>query len=269
MNVLEIINSELAKHGIPSQSYERTATKLLRDHLKKHDLKRLKTVMDLVSVMRKKERKNKPKAKKQRRQKKPEKRTLTPEENRQRKIGNFLCKLLRHVMKTGTDGSVKESVFLKNILLQNILGKNITLTEYFQIISKDSKNRYSRVIIDREWHIRANQGHSTHRVKNKDLLTEITDPNELSVLVHGTRSEFLPSIRENGLDKRRRKNLHLISDITAKSGFREDCDTLIYIDAEKAMEGGCSFYRSSNGVVLTQSTIPEKWFSKVVKRTSQ
>jgi len=59
------------------------------------------------------------------------------------------------------------------------------------------------------------------------------------------------------------------------SGMRSDAEILIYIDLGKALAAGCPFYRSENGVVLSegidiggdgQTVIPLEFFDTVVER---
>jgi 2'-phosphotransferase len=59
------------------------------------------------------------------------------------------------------------------------------------------------------------------------------------------------------------------------SGMRSDAEILIYIDLERALAAGCPFYRSENGVVLSegidiggdgQTVIPLEFFDTVVER---
>jgi len=51
--------------------------------------------------------------------------------------------------------------------------------------------------------------------------------------------------------------------------MRSSCDVLIYIDLEKALEDGIKFYKSENGVVLTEGVdgegyLPNDYFRQVI-----
>ena len=56
------------------------------------------------------------------------------------------------------------------------------------------------------------------------------------------------------------------------SGMRYSCNVLIYIDLVKALEGGIKFFKSENGVILTEGLngegcLPKDYFAKVVNKT--
>lgn len=42
------------------------------------------------------------------------------------------------------------------------------------------------------------------------------------------------------------------------SGMRRDAQVLIYIDLKKAMQAGCPFWRSENGVILSEGVATEE-----------
>lgn len=60
------------------------------------------------------------------------------------------------------------------------------------------------------------------------------------------------------------------------SGMRRDAQVLIYIDLKKAMEAGCPFWRSENGVILSEGVatedrgylVPMEFFDVVVERVN-
>ena len=124
-----------------------------------------------------------------------------------------------------------------------------------EIVKNDKKTRYSLCVIDDKLHIRANQGHSGEVAK-------LLDPEEYTELIcspivpciHGTYSEYLPSILSKGLSKMSREYIHCAAGLPdeVKSGMRKDCDIFIYIDMEKAMADGIEFRRSMNDVILTK-----------------
>lgn len=53
------------------------------------------------------------------------------------------------------------------------------------------------------------------------------------------------------------------------SGMRHSCTVLIYLDMAKALGAGIKFFKSDNGVVLTEGLdghLPKEYFLKVVAR---
>jgi len=122
------------------------------------------------------------------------------------------------------------------------------------VVAGNDKQRFAISLDDsgRE-RIRASQGHSV----SVDLgLAPVTPPVEL---FHGTPAENLPSILREGLRKGRRQHVHLSVDVaTARAvGLRRRPDVAILSIAAAAMIGsGFVFYRSANGVWLTDAVPP-------------
>lgn len=53
------------------------------------------------------------------------------------------------------------------------------------------------------------------------------------------------------------------------SGMRKDAQVLIYIDLRRALRAGCPFWRSENGVILSEgvgNVVPSEFFDVVVER---
>ena len=54
------------------------------------------------------------------------------------------------------------------------------------------------------------------------------------------------------------------------SGMRRDAQVLIYIDLRRALEAGCPFWRSENGVILSEGLeggmVPSEFFDVVIER---
>jgi putative RNA 2'-phosphotransferase len=100
--------------------------------------------------------------------------------------------------------------------------------------------------------IRAAQGHSVP----VDLgLPPLVPP---PVLYHGTVARFVESIRERGLDRGRRRFVHLSPDVaTARVvGARRGQPVILRIDAAGAHAAGLAFFRAANGVWLTEHVPP-------------
>lgn len=101
--------------------------------------------------------------------------------------------------------------------------------------------------------IRANQGHSTA----VDLQLEPIAPP--AVLYHGTVAKVIPEIFALGLLKMKRHHVHLSPDMeTAKKvGQRRGKPVILIIDAAAMHSRGHLYFRSENGVWLTERVLPE------------
>ncbi|MEU7570996.1 RNA 2'-phosphotransferase [Micromonospora sp. NPDC049240] len=101
--------------------------------------------------------------------------------------------------------------------------------------------------------IRANQGHSVP----VDLgLTPASPPGRL---YHGTADEVLDAIRAEGLRRGRRHHVHLSPDVaTARrvGARRSGAVVVLAVDAAAMADHGYLFYRSANGVWLTDTVPP-------------
>ncbi|KAN0068785.1 RNA 2'-phosphotransferase, Tpt1 / KptA family domain containing protein [Elaphomyces granulatus] len=135
--------------------------------------------------------------------------------------------------------------------------------------------------------IRATQGHT---IKNLDLTTfleplSLSEPSQEAIsltyfpttVVHGTYHGAWPMIlRSGGLQTMGRNHIHFATgpsleetmphgregkptppakqrgQSTVISGMRWDTTILIYIDIKKALTAGCPFWRSENGVILSE-----------------
>jgi 2'-phosphotransferase len=93
------------------------------------------------------------------------------------------------------------------------------------------------------------------------------------VAIHGTTLSAWEKIKSDGLYRMRRAHIHMSPGIVGvddgvKSGMRTSSTVHIYIDTAKAMSRGIKFYKSDNGVILSDGIdggyIPIDCFSKVV-----
>ncbi|KAL4775628.1 KptA family-domain-containing protein [Aspergillus nidulans var. acristatus] len=162
--------------------------------------------------------------------------------------------------------------------------------------------------------IRATQGHSIKTVEAESGLLErltLDNPDKLpETVVHGTYHSTWPLILESGGVKcMGRNHAHFatgpaVQDVLSAidssasrgeeggeksgsgagshgkviSGMRADAAVLIYIDIRRALAGGCPFWRSENGVILSEGmevsvatgtekgVIPVEYFDVVVER---
>lgn len=124
-----------------------------------------------------------------------------------------------------------------------------------RVVRENDKKRFS-ISLDGK-RIRANQGHSIAI----DLgLAPATPPD---VLYHGTATRFLDAIFEQGLVKKSRQHVHLSLDThTAnKVGARHGKVFILRIDSAQMAKDGYVFFRSDNGVWLTDH-VPVKYLSK-------
>jgi putative RNA 2'-phosphotransferase len=122
------------------------------------------------------------------------------------------------------------------------------------VVATNDKRRYAlRVGPDGREQIRASQGHSVP----VDLeLTPLVPP---AVLFHGTSEAALPSIRAQGLLPGKRHHVHLSPD--EETAWRVGCRrrgpvALLTVDAAAMHADGHAFYRSTNGVWLTERVPP-------------
>jgi putative RNA 2'-phosphotransferase len=102
--------------------------------------------------------------------------------------------------------------------------------------------------------IRASQGHSVP----VDLGLEAVPPPP--VLYHGTSAAALPSIRARGLERGGRHHVHLSPDVATAQAVgrrRRGPVAVLAVDAAAMAAAGHAFYRSANGVWLTDHVPPE------------
>jgi putative RNA 2'-phosphotransferase len=129
-------------------------------------------------------------------------------------------------------------------------GRSLDRSTLDSIMSTSDKQRF-------EIHsglIRAAQGHSVP----VDLgLPPRTPP---AVLFHGTVEWFLASIRERGLERGRRRHVHLSLDeaTAATVGARRGRPVILRVDADGMHASGHVFFRAANGVWLTDH-VPPRW----------
>ncbi|KAL1921301.1 uncharacterized protein VTP21DRAFT_11017 [Calcarisporiella thermophila] len=187
------------------------------------------------------------------------------------KLSKSLSYVLRH-------GAEREGILMRNDgfvavkdLLQHPRFKRYTLAKIQEVVDNNDKKRFLLAEENGEWYIRANQGHS---LIVEDLeLTKINSPDDIPVVVHGTYLRNWESIAKKGLLKMNRNHIHFAPGLAGEdgviSGMRKSAEVFIYIDAKKAMADGIEFFRSANGVILTEGqdgVLKTKYFEKVVQR---
>ncbi|MCJ1299562.1 hypothetical protein MMC08_002354 [Hypocenomyce scalaris] len=192
---------------------------------------------------------------------------------------------------------------------QKFKSLKVTFPEIQQVVAENDKQRFSLLpspskenpTSPADYLIRANQGHSLP-VSSANLLSPIlpTDPDFPSEVVHGTFPSLWPQILESGgLKRMKRTHIHFATGLpdappmlsnsksngveardsesgkdgerAVISGMRKDASVLVWVDVKKAMEEGeLNWWRSSNGVVLTEGDakgmVEVKFVKRVVKR---
>ena len=123
-----------------------------------------------------------------------------------------------------------------------------------EVVATSDKQRFKvEVGPDGVERIRANQGHSVP----VELGLIAADPP--AVLFHGTGATAAGSIRATGLNKGSRHHVHLSADTATahRVGARRPGAVVIFtVDAAAMARDGHVFYRSDNGVWLTEAVPP-------------
>ena len=184
------------------------------------------------------------------------------------RLSKMLSKLLRHDPK---DLTLQPDGFAKVKQILNLTAfRKYNAADIVRVVEGNAKQRFSLQGSGGKLLIRANQGHSIKTIDQEQLLTRVHDPSEIPVCVHGTYLKAWPVIQATGLDKMKRNHVHMAVGAPESghvvSGMRNSCQIIIHIDVQKAMEDGMIFYKSSNGVVLTEGVILPCYFLKVILR---
>ena len=164
-------------------------------------------------------------------------------------ISKKLSYYLRHSLeKLNIEHDNEGFVLLDTILAIDVfLSKNESMIK--NVVETNSKKRFEMKTFDNKIYIRANQGHSSGQLNDEVMLETIKEP--IEGCFHGTYKSNLASIKKNGLSRMSRKHIHIAESFESKSGKRDNCNLVIYINMKSAMDDGFKFYRSDNGVILT------------------
>ena len=161
----------------------------------------------------------------------------------------FLSLVLRHRPETvgitlDAEGWVAVDELLKACADH---GRVISRERLGEVVRTNDKQRFS--FSPDGLRIRARQGHSVP----VELGLVPVEPPEL--LYHGTVERFLPSIRRTGLVRGKRHHVHLSGDAqtATRVGQRRGRPIVLVIEARRMYGDGHSFYRSENGVWLTDA----------------
>ncbi len=125
-------------------------------------------------------------------------------------------------------------------------GHAITRAELEEVVATNEKKRFA--FSDDGRRIRASQGHS---VEVELGYAPQTPPEQL---YHGTATRFVSSILAEGLIKGERQHVHLSADrdTALKVGQRHGQPALFIVNAVRMQAAGHAFFRSENGVWLTE-----------------
>jgi putative RNA 2'-phosphotransferase len=169
------------------------------------------------------------------------------------KTSKFLSLVLRHEpeligLTLDSAGWVSVSELLRACRAH---GRPLTPDELRELVAADDKQRFSFSEDGRR--IRANQGHSIPVELGYD---PAAPP---AVLYHGTTEKFLPSIRKEGLKKGSRHHVHLSPDeeTARRVGGRRGRPLVLKVESGRMHEAGYVFFRSANGVWLTEHVPPD------------
>jgi putative RNA 2'-phosphotransferase len=184
------------------------------------------------------------------------------DDKRMVRISKYLSKYLRHEPhRLGLTLAPGGWVPVEELLAAAAsAGMPITREELGEVVARNSKQRFS--FDDTGRLIRANQGHSVE----VDLQLEPVAPPD--VLYHGTAQHILSDIQRDGLLKMSRHHVHLSADLdTARRvGARHGRPVIFEVAARAMHEKGYAFYRSDNGVWLTDHVPPA--FLRLLARES-
>jgi 2'-phosphotransferase len=106
-------------------------------------------------------------------------------------------------------------------------------------------------------------------------MEKIISAEDYPTIIHGTNLGAWNSIAHDpkGLRRMNRNHMHFATGLLGQdgviSGMRQNCTVLIYVDLHKALDAGVEFFKSENGVVLTEGIdgtgcLPKEYFKTVV-----
>ena len=168
------------------------------------------------------------------------------------RISKFLALVLRHdPARIGLTLDAEGWADIDELLAGAVRhGVSISRAELDEVVRTNPKQRFALDTAANR--IRANQGHSLE----VDLgLTPIEPPAQL---YHGTSRAVVPVILAEGLQPMGRRQVHLSADSeTALAvGARHGPPVALVIDSRRMHADGLQFYRSANGVWLTDHVPP-------------
>ncbi|GAB2703292.1 RNA 2'-phosphotransferase [Mucilaginibacter koreensis] len=174
------------------------------------------------------------------------------------RISKFLSLALRHQPET-IGISLDENGWTDVAQLLQQLNQHqmkVDMDMLMHVVETNNKKRFA--FNNDHTQIRASQGHSVQ----VDLGYVPAQPP--AILYYGTAVQNLPSILNNGLEKRSRQHVHLSADTATaiKVGQRHGKPQVLVIDAQRMQQDGFTFYLSANSVWLTDA-VPAKYISVI------
>ncbi len=158
------------------------------------------------------------------------------------RAGKYMSLLLRHTPeKEHLDMDRYGWVPVKQLISR----LDITMSDLEEIVEENNKQRFS--FSEDKSKIRANQGHSV------DIDLQLIEQKPQKILFHGTATKYLTSIYKDGLIKGNRQHVHLSDneETATQVGSRHGNVYILLVAAEKMYDDGYKFYKSDNGVWLT------------------
>ena len=163
-------------------------------------------------------------------------------------VSRLLSYVLRHHpeqfgLRLSSDGWVAVARLLAALECE---GQPVTRGELEEVVRTSDKQRFKLDASGER--IRASQGHSIA----VDLGYAVAIPP--ARLYHGTTERFLESIRREGLVAGERHHVHLSAsvDVATQVGRRRGRAVVLRVRADAMAAAGFEFYRSDNGVWLTE-----------------
>jgi putative RNA 2'-phosphotransferase len=180
------------------------------------------------------------------------------------KDSKFLALVLRHDPgKIGVEldraGWVSVDVLLEAARAH---GRRLSRDQLDRVVAHNDKKRFE--FDETGTRIRASQGHSVP----VDLGYAPSEPPE--VLYHGTATRFLDPIFRDGLVAGKRHHVHLSADAATavKVGSRHGKVAVLLVAAGRMRADGHEFYRSTNGVWLTER-VPVGYLSRLIEAAAE
>lgn len=165
------------------------------------------------------------------------------------RLSKFLSLVLRHEperagLQLDPAGWVSVDELLAGCARAGLL---IDRSQLEEVVRTSDKKRFAFDSAGRR--IRASQGHSV------DVRLDYPPQTPPPVLFHGTATRFLDSIRATGLVRGDRHHVHLSADETTAHavGSRHGKPVILLVDAAAMHAAGHAFFRSENGVWLTDA----------------
>lgn len=183
---------------------------------------------------------------------------MTPAERRATRVSKYLSLVLRHDPAAGGVALDAQGWTSVEALLAGARerGLDVSREELAEVVRTSDKQRFA--LSPDGARIRANQGHSV----GVDLGLEAVEPPRH--LFHGTVERFVPAILAEGLRKQARQHVHLSADreTATRVGTRRGAPVLLRIDAGLMHAQGFPFFRSENGVWLTDA-VPARFIERL------